>query len=121
MNYGYFSDSNGDLLVVDTSTQQLVWRGYLEGRKVEKTAQLPEEGECIVLMERRLSGRSDPNLWRYAHDKGVVWRAELPESGPDSYVNFELEGHELHAGSWSGYRVKVDLADGRIISRTFTK
>jgi hypothetical protein len=120
MNWKYYGDSNGDLLVVDTNTEQLIWRGYLEGRQVKKVSQLPGTAGCIVLVVRQVRSKPDPNLWRYSYDKGIIWRAVLPRSGADSYVDFKLEDGDLYANSWSCYRVKIDLDTGQIISRVFT-
>lgn len=121
MKWLYYGDSNGDLLVVDATSEQLVWRGYPEGRPVKKVSQLPDLTGCIVLVEWGGVSKHDPTLWRYSHDEGVVWQAELPQSGPDSYLDFQLENGELYAGSWSGYRAKIDLDSGRIIGRAFVK
>ena len=121
MKWLSYGPSNGYLLVFDATTEQLVWRGYPEGRPVKKVSQLTNLTGCIVLVEWEGVSKHDQNLWRYSHDEGVIWRAELPQSGPDSYMDFELERGELYAGSWSCFKVKIDLESGRIIGSTFVK
>ncbi|MDR1449462.1 MAG: hypothetical protein LBI84_04555 [Propionibacteriaceae bacterium] len=63
------------------------------------------------------------NLLAVTRSGDVVWRAELPShSGGDCYVAAVVgEDGQVTAVSWSGYRVTLDAASGRIIWRTPTK
>ena len=121
MELMYSCDGNGDLLIVDAANEQLIWRGWPEGRRVEKVGRLSDLSDCIILVEWESGGKNVPNLWRYSYDRGIVWRAQLPQSGSDVYVDFRLDNGDLYANSWSGYRVKISPITGQIISKTFTK
>ena len=55
-------------------------------------------------------------------DGTMIWIAALPSaSSTDAYVSFDLGTDEVHASSWSGYRVRIDLRSGEIRGKTFTK
>ena len=124
MKYAYFKSSDS-LGVASAATGELLGLDMPEGYAVRAVAAIAETDDCLVLLGSGTGKASQPrhfeNLWRYSHEKGVVWRAELPQSGSDSYVTFELKADGLWANSWSGFRVAIDLESGAIRSKTFTK
>lgn len=61
------------------------------------------------------------NLVRVDGQGRVVWRAPPPPgSVGDAYVSFSVEGDNV-ANSWSGYRVILDAATGKICESRFVK
>src|SRR5438046_1181703 len=109
-------------VVTTNGSAQSTWSGHQEGKPTVKVMPVPGSDDRVALLDHVSSDPNRPfnNLARYRRDGSVVWRAELPDLGVDSYVDFELSG-ELKAWSWSCYRVTLDLDSGRITSRTFTK
>lgn len=125
MEYVYFKSSD-NLGVVDTATGDLVSLTHVDGYQVHAVEQIPGTNECIVLLawDVDLAKREQhfSNLWRYAHGRGQIWRAELPTTaGRDCYVAFELVGNRLFANSWSCYHVELDLTAGTMQAMTFAK
>jgi hypothetical protein len=100
-----------------------LWRGRPEERDIRWTAAVPYSNAAIVLYEYY---RSDhpyggfENLIRINPDGSIVWRAELPE-GDDKYVHASMADGRLLAHSYDGYEVEIDLEDGKIISKVFSK
>ena len=124
MKYAYFKSSDS-LGVTSAATGERLWLDLPEGYAVRAVAAIPDTDDCLVLLESDTGKASRQNhfenLWRYSHEKGVIWRAELPQSGADYYVAFELQTGGLWANSWSCFRVAIDLETGTIRSKTFTK
>ena len=124
MRYSYFK-SGDSLGVASAETGQLLWLDLPEGYAVRAVAAIPDTDDRLVLLESDTGKASRQNhfenLWRYSHEKGVIWRAELPQSGANYYVAFELQTGGLWANSWSCFRVAIDLETGTIRSKTFTK
>lgn len=61
------------------------------------------------------------NLAAYNLDGSTCWTAELPTTTTgDCY--YRIESYEpIFALSYSSFRCRIDLADGRIIDQTFVK
>ena len=78
-------------------------------------------GDELVLFDYMDGPKVFANLVR--RRGGVeVWRAAPPlPTSPDAWVSARVEGDEVVAQSWSGFRVRLDLADGSEIEREFTK
>jgi hypothetical protein len=112
--------SSGELVVRDPKSDAEVRRLLPGGRRVREVVAVG--ARCVVLAERDPSTKNDPNL-RCVDDSGrLLWTAALPDpSGPDCFVAVELEGGQLFANSWSGYRVALDLSTGATRERRFTK
>ena len=123
MNIQY-SLTNGEICVNNAITGETIWKGKPEGRNVEIISPVPDEEDCIVLLDYSASDSKlpDQNLIRIHPDGTLVWRAELPEpSSSDAYVQFQITNGNLQASSWSGYKVAIDTTNGKISSATFTK
>lgn len=62
------------------------------------------------------------NLVKLNQQNALVWRA-LPVQGPpaDCFVQVELVAGEILADTYSGYRVAIDTATGRIERAIFNK
>ena len=78
----------------------------------------------IILLVPHDQGPMDKpfyNLARYTSNAVLVWTAELPESGTDSYVDAELKDGKLSANSWSCWFVEININTGKIIKSKFTK
>jgi hypothetical protein len=55
-------------------------------------------------------------------DGATIWKAELPENtGPDCFVSFTLDSSKVHANTWSGYRLSLDLKTGETLTCIFVK
>lgn len=97
------------------------WSGEFGGVKIASALPLERGCACIVLLDPDSNGSSSfRNLLCLQNDGGITWRAELPE-GNDAYVGFSMENGVLSASSWSGFKVRIDIATGRILDAVFTK
>jgi len=111
------------LVVTDAVSGSVVWQGRPLRLPVEEVQGLPGGSRAIVLLDYT-SGPDGPfaNLLCVACDGELVWRAELPSgSSTEAYVSFDLTGDALLANSWTGHRVQLDIATGRMIQSAFTK
>ncbi len=114
--------SDGDLVITNTVTGGVVWKGRPSGYRVWKVLTVPGSDDCLVLLEywaERQHGFQ--NLLRVRADGSIRWRAELPDPTDDAYVGLEWDGCNLVAGSWSGFRVVLGPATGHIVSAIFVK
>ncbi len=75
----------------------------------------PYGGERHKCAEQRLSGV------RVGPSGDVIWRAALPQSSGDAFVDIAWLGGELVAHTWSGYRLILDVATGKASRQDFTK
>lgn len=116
-----YSLCNGRLCVKDASTEQLLWTGDPGRYPVQKAAQIANSDDCILLLEAGVGSEAVLNLWRYSYHTGAIWKAELPATVGDAYVDFKLRDDQLSASSWLGFRVEIDIATGKILSSRFTK
>ncbi len=82
---------------------------------------LGADGDELVLFDYVDGPKVFANLIR-RRGSVEVWRAAPPlPTSPDAWVSARVEGDEVVAQSWSGFRVWLDLADGSEIRREFTK
>jgi hypothetical protein len=111
----------GEVCIYSTDGK-LLYCAKPDGHPAEKVAVL-QSGKTIVLLryfERKYG--SFENLLLLRLDGTVVWRAQLPNtSSGDAYVDFEITDDRVFANSWSCYRVELDMRDGKILQRQFTK
>jgi hypothetical protein len=101
---------------------KLLYCAKPDGYPAEKVAVL-QSGSTIVLLrysERKYG--SFENLLLLRLDGTVIWRAQLPDtSSGDAYVDFKIKDDRVIATSWSCYQVELDMRDGKILKRQFTK
>lgn len=93
-------------------------------RRIIKSITLPGEADTIVLWEatpNHLNARNDHNLVRMNARGGIVWAAQLPQVGSDSFVSVQMDNGKLLANSWSCFQVTLDIDTGRILTSVFTK
>jgi hypothetical protein len=111
---------NGEL-VVTKANGTIVWSGRPDDCDVVDVIALPE-GDAIVLLDYRCGLRAMKpfrNLMRVRGDGTVAWKADVLLWG-DGYVSIELEKDgSLSATTWEGWRVQLDLATGRVLSRVY--
>ncbi len=89
--------------------------------KVASALPIDNNSRCIVLLDILASKESQfRNLLCIERDGNVVWKAELPVS-QDAFVSFQMTTDGLVANSWSGYRVILNPATGKIMERQFVK
>ena len=84
---------------------------------------IPGTDDAIVmtdLFDSEVTG-VEANLFRATSDGAVIWRASPPGPGPDCWSEYEVVGSVVEAFSWSCFRVRLDIATGAELSRTFTK
>lgn len=90
---------------------------------VIRVLQLDLSGAILLLDPPTGTGRVQ-NLLKVTPDGAVAWRAELPPgSGPtDAFVSFNAtDDGRLVASTWSGYRMIIDEASGRVHGLHFAK
>lgn len=77
--------------------------------------------KCILLLAQDANTASTfHNVLCITQDGDLVWKADLPQT-PDAFVEIGMEAGAFYATSWSGFRVSLDLTNGRILSREFVK
>jgi hypothetical protein len=101
----------------------LQWSGKPLGHRARAALSIKGSDDAIVLVDPDAVMKCRfQNLLRIAHDGSVQWRADLPgRENEDTYVSVQWVGTELMANTWSAYRVRIDVGDGRILESTFTK
>src|SRR5262249_4671989 len=117
-----YEAAQGDLVASDASSGIIAWRARLDGYAVWKVEAIPGSDDCLALLEYwGRPGYGLRNLIRVGPDGSIAWRAEQPEGDHDRYTGIGWPPEGLEAWSSSGYRVRLDLDTGRILSRTITK
>ena len=118
-----FTVLNGELVVADVRSGQILWHGTPDGLPVRSVLPVPNSEECIVLLDYAQGPARDfENVIRCRSDGSVVWRAELPvPASNDAYTAVQWADQGLTAYSWSGFSAVLDPATGHIITRTFVK
>ena len=80
-----------------------------------------DDSKCLILLDTVASKEPTfENLLCVERNGNVVWKAELPQSN-DAFVSFEQTAEGLVANTWSGYRVRLDPATGKLMERQFVK
>lgn len=51
----------------------------------------------------------------------VAWQCLPPDGERDAWVSVTLDGDDVVANSWSGWHIRLSLADGTEMDRRFTK
>jgi hypothetical protein len=121
-HFSTFSFENGKLIVSDPVSGATQWRGLPGGARVADLKLVPGENGAIVLLDYSAQPHGPfQNLLRVDPDGAIVWVAELPTTNADAYVSFDLDRNEVHANSWSGYAVTIDIRSGTVAARSFAK
>jgi len=123
MSHPVFSVRDGALAISSGAQTGFAWQGCPDGlRVVDLRVAVQGDSAFILLDPPRGTGRV-PNLVRVAATGSVIWRGELPDtSATDSFVSLELDVEgDVIAGTWSGYRVRLDPDTGRCLDKEFTK
>ncbi len=109
------------VLAVDSQSGQVLWHGQPDDAPVVSVMAVPDGEDAIVLLDYMAKRGAFSNLVRIGPDGAVRWRAQLPTSElSEAYVEADLD-IRLTAASWSGHRVVLDLATGRILRSDFAK
>ena len=97
------------------------WSDTYGGQKVRTALPLEGGSRCVILLDTDASKQAVfRNLFCVGQDGDTIWTADLPETH-DAFVSVEMGADGLHANSWSGFRVTLDLVNGRAIGWEFTK
>src|SRR3954468_4358644 len=97
------------------------WQGDYRGMKVIAALPIDDDSKCLILLDTVASKEPTfENLLCVERDGNVAWKAELPQSH-DAFVSFENTAEGLIANTWSGYRVRLNSATGKLIERHFVK
>jgi hypothetical protein len=113
-----YSTHDGELVVTDPDSGQLLWQGLIQAMPIRKIAPVPGAPDAIVLLDH---AKQPPggfpeygwNIVRVSPEGRVVWQARTPEEhGRDFWWDFELQGRELIAWSGSSFEVVIDLETG---------
>lgn len=78
-------------------------------------------GEHFIIREDHYEFKGRSNIYCLNNDE-VIWYAELP-SEDDVYSN-EIkvtENDTLKTSSWNGFTVEIDIENGKILEKYFTK
>jgi outer membrane protein assembly factor BamB len=114
----------GTITATDASSGVVLWAVRPLGARVVDIAGLGAFGGVVVLLDYMEMGSGPANnLIRLDRNGAVVWQAPLPTGEPsDAYVEFSLDSEGwVSASSWSGWRVRLDAANGEIIQKLFSK
>jgi len=113
----------GDLsfLVFQAADESFHWHGEYRGMKVVTVLPVDDNSKCLILLEiAQEKEQTFENFLCVKRDGNIVWKAELPQSH-DTFVSFQKTAEGLIANTWSGYRIRLDPATGKIVERQFVK
>lgn len=119
---------DGRLCVAEAESGKTLWCGYVAGHPVRTVLPVPPSTDCIVLLAWYPAKSSGDfrNVLRRRKDGSIVWRAQLPATGPrrseDYYteIGWDTNG-TLQAYSWSAYSVHLDPNTGKILNQEWVK
>jgi len=113
------SEQDGTIFIHAGDPPDLCWSGRSKDAAVVRLTQLPGSTDALVLLDDMAV---QSNLLRIDSGGNTIWAAEVPgDLSTDNYVHFDWDGLRLTANSWSSCRVSIDVGNGRIIERVFTK
>jgi hypothetical protein len=96
-------------------------RGCYRRMKVIAASPIDAESKCIILVDWMANDAfTFENLFCVDRDGRPIWVAELP-GHHDSFVDFLLTKDTLHAHTFAGFHLTLDLATGRILDKEFAK
>jgi hypothetical protein len=110
-------------LVVDGIAVEMLWP-ILDAFEVGERVIVLFDPDAYLLdpeyrAKRRCGSTANRNLVAFSKDAQKLWEAEFP-SASDYYYRISSRT-PLRASSFSSYECEIDLATGRIISKTFCK
>lgn len=117
-----FSVSDG-ILTIASDDESEVWTGLPAGMRVLDLRVASDGRSVIALLDPPVGGGRVRNLVRITSTAEVAWQGELPRAGvTDAFVSLDtdVDGVVL-ASTWTGYRVRLDPATGRLLGQEFTK
>ena len=82
---------------------------------------LPDSTDRLVLLSYEDGPPRFANLTRVNADGSEIWVATDTPEDQDAWVDVVLQGEEVIATSWSGWRVSLALDTGEEVGRVFTK
>lgn len=92
--------------------------------RIKKAWHESDKNITIVLMDYA-ENRNDQlfhNIECYSYDNKKLWEADLPSKlGPEAYTDAEFEGESFIAFSFSCFSCSIDIDNGKIIKKIFTK
>jgi len=81
--------------------------------------------KIIIRIVFRENANNDRNVYALDYDGNILWQVErCPHGGerPKSYRSiYRVGSTELAAGNWIGYDYYIDLNDGSVEVKAFTK
>src|SRR5689334_8716989 len=95
-------------LTIFSDAGALLYRGKPEGYPVQKAVAVEGLGTVVLLKYWEKKTGSFENLLLLDTSGAVLWRAQLPSSSSDAFVDFEFCDGKLIAHSWSCYRVEIE-------------
>jgi len=115
----FWSIDAGDLLISGRN----FWRGRPDGLPVLDIMLDRDREAAFILLDPPAGGGHVRNLLLIGPTGDIRWRAELPDViGADAFVSMAFaDDGSIVSGTWSGYRVRIDPASGRLLEQTFTK
>lgn len=82
----------------------------------------PDKRGIILLLEPSDSEyKAAGNLVGVTVAGEVMWWAEPPDGGGDTYVSVGIDDKQIIAQSWDGFKCILNPDSGRIVSKKFTK
>jgi hypothetical protein len=114
----------GQLLIIkEISTGNIEWQGKFYNCPITKVIPVSDPIGCIVLLDyyefNKTANCSKGNLIFVNPNGELIWSAELPSTS-DAYVDFKVD-QRLSANSWNGFFVQIDLTNGKIVDKNFSK
>lgn len=114
---------NGEVWFANPKTGVVGWHGMVLERPVLQAVPVPHSSDYVVLVAWLPNPGGDlPNVVRVRADGTIVWRAPVPAPGHEDYYTAIQWGRGgLGAYAASGFGVRLDPDDGRILERNFVK
>ena len=78
-------------------------------------------GDKIVVADLEDRAVKHAHLSRKSPEGNLVWTVPPPGGSGDSFLSAHVDGSEVVASSWAGYKVRVALDTGEVLDSTFTK
>ncbi len=130
-SYAYSID-NGELVVIDTARDLILWRGKPKGIDVISSIEIPSSSDCIVLLDSdKAMKESERNLLRIGPNGHMRWQVGDPppkyqsygiDRGEDIYMRImRVDGPYVLADSFLGFLDYIDMESGKVCKSIFLK